>query len=64
MIVTDYINDTICEVTDNGQEQDALLAAVMRGKVTLTYSPDIDALHLHRAIPVSYTHLRAHETLR
>jgi hypothetical protein len=32
MIVTDYINDTICEATDNGQEQDALLAAVMRGR--------------------------------
>ena len=51
MIATDYINDTICDATDNGQEQDALLAAVMKGKVTLTYNPDIDALHLHRSIP-------------
>lgn len=51
MIITDYINDTICEATDIGQEQDALLAAVLKGKVTLTYDPDIDALHLHRSIP-------------
>lgn len=51
MQVVDYINDTICEATDEGQEQDALLAAVMRGKVTLTYNPDLDALHLHREIP-------------
>ena len=51
MQMTDYINDTICDATDNGQEQDALMAAVMRGKVTLTYNPDIDTLHLHRETP-------------
>jgi len=51
MQMTDYINDTICDATDNGQEQDALMAAVMRGKVILTYNPDIDALHLHRETP-------------
>jgi|TARA_R100001463_G_scaffold19123_1_gene47212 hypothetical protein len=51
MKATDYINDTICDATDNGQEQDALLAGVMRGQITLTYNPDIDALQMHREIP-------------
>jgi len=51
MIAVDYINDTICDATDNGHEQDALTAAVLRGKIALTYNPDIDALTMHREIP-------------
>ena len=51
MIAADYINDTVCEATDNGQEQDALTAAVLRGKITLTYNPDLDALHMNRELP-------------
>lgn len=51
MIAADYINDTICDATDKGREQDALLAAVLRGKIALTYNPDIDALQMHRELP-------------
>src|SRR5450756_3092656 len=53
---------SIAAVLEPGGPDVANIVAAHRGSATITYDPNLRPSLMPRAEPVSYTHLRAHET--